>query len=202
MVSTEHKSTPARRAVWVLALALGALGEAASSVLPASDAVTAPTTVGSASSHADPPFRETPAPRAEERTKMEPRVGHLRLQNLSRKPAKPFEGSRPALYGSLSQSNRRLDVEVDSWTEAKTAIENISSGSSGTITLAVGFNCSYSNSSITIVGDVTVRGNGAICDAKQGGRFFIVTPGARLALDAMTLKNGKTSGNVSQRRKR
>jgi hypothetical protein len=89
-------------------------------------------------------------------------------------------------------------VEAHSWTDAKTAIENISSGSSGTITLATDFNCSYTNSSITIKGDVTVRGNGAMCDAKQGGGFFNVSYGARLALDAMTLKNG-TSSDVSQR---
>jgi hypothetical protein len=195
MVSTENKSSPARRAFWIPVLALGALGEAAPTVVPA----TAPTTAASAStrrsSHADPPFREV---RAEERTKMEPPVGHFRLQILSRKPPKPFEGS-PALYGSLPQSNHRLDVEAHSWTDAKTAIENISSGSSGTITLATDFNCNYTNSSITIVGDVTVRGNGAICDGKQGGGFFTVASGARLALDAMTLKNGN-AGNVSQRR--
>ena len=130
---------------------------------------------------------------------MEPRIGHLRLQNLYRKPAQPFEGSRPALYGSLSQSNRRLDVEVDSWTEAKTAIENISSGTSGTVRLTADFDCNYTNSAITIAGDVSVRGNGAICDGKQGGGFFNVKSGARLALDAMTLKNGKTA-SVSQKR--
>ena len=82
------------------------------------------------------------------------------------------------------------------WTEAKTAIENIASGSSGTVTLAAGFNCGYNgeiNGEITVTGNVTVRGYGAVCDAAQGGRFFSVNSGAQLALDAMALKNGYAS---------
>ena len=91
---------------------------------------------------------------------------------------------------------RRLAaVQVASWSEAKTAIENIASGSSGTVTLAAGFNCGY-NGEITVTGNVTVRGYGAVCDAAQGGRFFSVNSGAQLALDAMALKNGYSS-NVS-----
>jgi len=85
---------------------------------------------------------------------------------------------------------------VASWAEAKTAIESIASGSSGTVTLATGFNCVY-NGQITIAGDVTVHGNGAICDSSaQAGRFFAVNSGARLALDAMTLRNGKAEINA------
>jgi hypothetical protein len=84
---------------------------------------------------------------------------------------------------------------VSSWTGLKTAIESVASGSSGTVTLATGFNCVY-NSQITIAGNVTVHGNGAICDAVQAGRFFSVSSGARLALDAMTLKNGKVDGGM------
>jgi dihydrodipicolinate synthase/N-acetylneuraminate lyase len=88
---------------------------------------------------------------------------------------------------------RRLAaVQVASWTEAKTAIENIASGSSGTVTLAAGFNCGY-NGQITVTGNVTVHGYGAICDAAQAGRFFWVNSGAQLALDAMALKNGYSS---------
>ena len=91
---------------------------------------------------------------------------------------------------------RRLAaVQVASWIEAKTAIENIASGSSGTVTLAAGFNCDY-NGEITVTGNVTVHGYGAVCDAAQGGRFFRVNSGAQLALDAMALKNGYSS-NVS-----
>jgi hypothetical protein len=60
---------------------------------------------------------------------------------------------------------RRLAaVQVVSWIEAKTAIENIASDSSGTVRLATGFNCDY-NSQITVEGNVTVHGYGAVCDA-------------------------------------
>jgi hypothetical protein len=61
---------------------------------------------------------------------------------------------------------RRLAaVQVVSWIEANTAIENIASGSSGTVTLATGgFNCDY-NGQITVEGNVTVHGYGAVCDA-------------------------------------
>jgi hypothetical protein len=82
-------------------------------------------------------------------------------------------------------------VQVASWIEAKTAIENIASGSSGTVTLATGFECGYNNGQITVAGNVTVHGYGAVCDAAQGGRFFLVNSGAQLALDAMALKNGR-----------
>ena len=92
---------------------------------------------------------------------------------------------------------RRLAaVQVASWSEAETAIENIASGSSGTVTLAAGFNCDY-NGAITVTGNVTVHGYGAVCDAAQGGRFFYVNSGAQLALDAMALKNGYSSTHVS-----
>jgi hypothetical protein len=85
---------------------------------------------------------------------------------------------------------------VSSWTGLKAAIESIAIGSSGTVTLATGFNCIY-NGQITIAGNVTVHGNGAICDAAEVGRFFSVSSGARLALDAMTLKNGRVDSGVS-----
>ena len=57
--------------------------------------------------------------------------------------------------------------------------------------LSPNFDCSDYSGQITIsTGNVTVLGDGTICDAAQGGRFFSVSGGAQLNLDAMTLKNG------------
>ena len=115
----------------------------------------------------------------------------------------PPPGSGFGLDIPVQARLRRLAaVQVASWIEAKTAIENIASGSSGTVTLAAGFNCGYNgnplaagfNGPITVAGNVTVHGYGAVCGAAQGGQFFLVNSGAQLALDAMALKNGYSVG--------
>jgi hypothetical protein len=58
------------------------------------------------------------------------------------------------------------------------------------LVLSPNFDCSDYSGPITVAGNVTVHGHGAVCDAAQEGRFFVVDSGAQLALDAMTLKNG------------
>jgi hypothetical protein len=106
----------------------------------------------------------------------------------------PGSGFDPPHMGDIpvqARPRHLTAVQVASWDGLKDAIDNIASGSSGTFALATGFNCGY-NGEITVTGNVTVRGYGAVCDAAQGGRFFSVNSGAQLALDAMTLKNGRT----------
>jgi hypothetical protein len=80
---------------------------------------------------------------------------------------------------------------LTTWARLKAAVEGTLSGSSVTFVLSPNFDCSDYSGEITIsTGNVTVLGDGTICDAAQGGRFFSVSYGAQLNLDAMTLKNG------------
>jgi hypothetical protein len=82
---------------------------------------------------------------------------------------------------------------VTTWAGLKAAVESTPSGSSVTFVLSPNFDCSdysYSGEITISTGNVTVLGDGTICDAAQGGRFFSVGSGAQLNLDAMTLKNG------------
>jgi hypothetical protein len=83
------------------------------------------------------------------------------------------------------------DKEI-TWAGLKAAVESTPSGSSVTFVLGPNFDCSdYSGEIAISTGNVTVLGDGTIiCDAAQGGRFFVVSSGAQLNLDAMTLKNG------------
>ena len=58
----------------------------------------------------------------------------------------PGSGFDPPHVGDIpvqARLRRLAAVQVASWIEEKTAIENIASGSSGTVTLAAGFNCGY-----------------------------------------------------------
>jgi hypothetical protein len=93
---------------------------------------------------------------------------------------------------------------VTTWAGLRAAVESTPSDvvygplyhvmSSVTLVLSPNFDCSDYSSQITIsTGNVTVLGDGTICDAAQGGRFFYVSRGAQLNLDAMTLKNGLAS---------
>ena len=99
-------------------------------------------------------------------------------------------------------------VELASWTDAKTAIEAIASGSSAAFTLAANFDCNCGNEThndqIKVVGHVTIHGNGAVLDGSQmkktwrsfdeKGGFFSVNANAQLHLDSMTLQNSDTTG--------
>jgi predicted outer membrane repeat protein len=93
---------------------------------------------------------------------------------------------------SASEQHRQFaDVEVHNWTQANTSIAAIVSGSVGTVTLALDFDCGDYTSEIVISGNVTVHGNGGTCNAQEQGRFFVVTARALLTLESLTLTRGK-----------
>jgi hypothetical protein len=144
--------------IWLLVLALGALGEPVPTVQPASGAGMTPALLSDA----------LPVPSS-------PTVHSF----LGTEPPPP-----PTEYSSPK-----------TWTELKDAIGEIESGSSGTFVLPSDFDCSDYNSIINIKGNVTVHGNGAVCDAGQKDSFFFLFSEqliifASLTLDWMTLKNG------------
>jgi hypothetical protein len=88
-------------------------------------------------------------------------------------------------------------VTAHSWVGIATAVEG-AEGCALEIKLTLPFTSDYS-SQITIPTktNVTIRGNGAVLDASQKGRFFSVTPGASLALHSLTLQNGSVPQNGS-----
>jgi hypothetical protein len=111
-----------------------------------------------------------------------------------------FEATRsPNLLAAATSSSlhrRRLSTSVASWTKLKEAIG--SSPSTITLTFAANFNCNYDSQIFISSGDVTIHGGNATCDARLLGRFYEISSGASLALNAMTLKNGRgASGDVS-----
>ena len=58
------------------------------------------------------------------------------------------------------------------------------------MTLAPDFGCDYGSEIIISTGtNVTIHGNGAVPDASQKGRFFMVPSGATLALDHLVLQH-------------
>jgi hypothetical protein len=71
---------------------------------------------------------------------------------------------------------------------------------SGTVTLTADFNCSDYAAEIVVAGNVTVLGNGAVCDARLRGRFFNLASGtSALTLDSITLRHGSayTGGAIN-----
>jgi hypothetical protein len=119
---------------------------------------------------------------------------HSRTDSMS-----AFEATRsPNLLAAATSSSlhrRRLTTSVASWTELKATIG--SSPSTITLTFAANFNCNYDSQISISSGDVTIHGGNATCDANLQGRFYTINSGASLALNAMTLKNGRVSGSVS-----
>jgi hypothetical protein len=88
-------------------------------------------------------------------------------------------------------------VTANSWVDIETAVKG-AGGCELEIELTLPFTSDYS-SQITIATktNITIRGNGAVLDASQKGRFFSVTPGASLTLYSLTLQNGSAPLNGS-----
>jgi hypothetical protein len=88
-------------------------------------------------------------------------------------------------------------VTANSWVDIASAVKGAGCRALE-IKLTLPFTSDYS-SQITIPTktDITIRGNGAVLDASQKGRFFSVTPGASLALHSLTLQNGSALQNGS-----
>jgi predicted outer membrane repeat protein len=115
----------------------------------------------------------------------------LHADRMSRQPPGYFGGTDDNRSQSNNDNRRLANVEVHSWAQASASIANITSGLTGTVTFAADFDCSDYTAEIVVSGNVTVRGNGAVCDAGQNGRFFwLNSERSALALDSMTLKNG------------
>ena len=91
-------------------------------------------------------------------------------------------------------------VEVASWAAARDYVHSMPDSDSVNLTFASSFDCDY-NYQMNPLGAVTVNGNGAVCDAKQRGRFFWLQGVAEFTLNSITLKNGK-EGIVSEIRER
>jgi hypothetical protein len=91
-------------------------------------------------------------------------------------------------------------VTAHSWVGIATAVKGAGGAGGGEleIELTLPFTSDYS-SQITIPAktNITIRGNGAVLDASQKGRFFSVMPGASLALHLLTLQNGSAGLNGS-----
>jgi hypothetical protein len=105
-----------------------------------------------------------------------------------------------AVLGSLAESlsiQDRGSVTANSWVGIATAVKG-AGGCALEIKLTLPFTSDYS-SQITIPSNtnITIRGNGAVLDASQKGRFFNVTNDASLTLHSLTLQNGSAPQNGS-----